>query len=91
MIDMETIIHGPVANNSREIIDSPPTIALPPDVKAVITALLARCFRNSFEFKGYPENAFDDEGSTLDALAQVLGIDPLDVTYPVMARFRGEA
>lgn len=91
MIDIETIIHGPVANSGSEIIDNPPSVTLPPDVKAVVTALLARCFRNSFEFRGYPESAFDDEESALDALARVLGIDPLDVTYPVLARFRGEA
>lgn len=88
MIDIKTIIHGPATCGT--IIDNPPTTTLPPDVKEVATALLARCFRNSLEFKGYPENAFDDENSALDTLAQVLGIDPLDVTYPVVARHRGE-
>ena len=104
MIDnntIETIIHSPAAGHT--IIDNPPTTTLPPDVKAVATALLARCFRNARAFDhvimregwrdddGYLRSYSEDETTALDALAEVLGIDPLDVSYPVVARERGEA
>jgi hypothetical protein len=101
MIDIETIIHSPV--NHGPIINNPPTTTLPPDVKAVATALLARCFRNARAFDhvmlregwrdddGYLRDYSDDETTALDTLAEVLGIDPLDVSYPVVARERGEA
>lgn len=99
MIDIDAIINSPA--NNGPVIPNLPTTTLPPDVKAVVTAILSRCFRNAREFDhimrkqgwrdqdGELQRYSHDETATLDVLAEAFEIDPLDVSHPIVAKENG--